>query len=62
MHAVVFVLSRFLLSQPFYFSGKAWNGAKLAAVAFIVLLPFAFRNYWLLQSTLWMCMRYAAGA
>jgi len=56
------VLSRFPLSQPFYFSGKAWCGAKLAAVAFIVLLLFAFGDYWLLQSTLWMCMRYAAGA
>jgi len=56
MHAVVFVLSRFTLSQPFYFSGKAWYGAKLAAVTFIVLLPFAFGDCWLLQSTLWMCM------
>ena len=52
-HAVVFVLSRFPLSQPFYFFGKAWYGAKLAAVAFIVLLLFAFGDYWLLQSTLW---------
>ena len=59
------MLSRFPLSQPFYFSGKAWYGAKLAAVAFIVLLLFALgaRDYWLLQSTLWMCMLYyAAGA
>jgi len=31
----------------------AWYGAKLAAVAFIVLLLFAFSDYWLLQSTLW---------
>ena len=28
---------------------------KLAAVAFIALLLFAFGDYWLLQSTLWMC-------
>ena len=35
------MLSRFPLSQPFYFSGKAWCGAKLAAVAFTVLLLFA---------------------
>jgi len=56
-----FVLSRFPLSQPLYFSGKACYGAKLAAVAFIVLLLFAFGDYWLLQCTLWMCMRYVAG-
>jgi len=50
MHAVVFVLSRFPLSQPFYFSGKAWCGAKLTGVAFTVLLLFAFRDYWLLHA------------
>ena len=46
LHArsIVFVLSRFPLSQPFHLSGKAWCGAKLAAVAFIVLLLFAFRT------------------
>ena len=51
LHArsIFFVLSRFPLSQPFYFSSKAWYGAKLAAVAFIVLLLIAFGDYWLLQ-------------
>jgi len=62
MHAVVFALSRFPLSQPSYVSGKAWYGAKLAVLAFTVLLLFAFGDYWLLQSTLWMCMQYAACA
>ena len=50
------------LSQAFYFSGKAWCGAKLAAVAFIVLLLFAFGDYWLLQSTLWTRDVYASSA
>ena len=56
------MLSRFPLSQPFYFSGKAWYGAKLAAVAFIVLLLFAFGDYRLLQSTLWTIDVYAVNA
>jgi len=30
-----------------------WYGAKLAAVAFIVLLLFVLGDYWLLQSMLW---------
>ena len=56
------MLSRFPLSQPFYFSGKAWCGAKLAAVAFIVLLLIAFGDYWLLQSTLWTTDVYSAAS
>ena len=30
-----------------------WYGAKLATVAFIVLLLFVLGDYWLLQSMLW---------
>ena len=43
--------SKFVVAQTLMIF--KWYGAKLAAVAFIVLLLFVLEDYWLLQSMLW---------
>jgi len=43
--------SKFVVAQALVIF--KWYGAKLAAVAFIVLLLFVLGDYWLLRSMLW---------